>query len=428
MTRKNSRVSRATYRGRGDYSASVLAIKDPALRLEKKIDHLEKSLVKDLLSKNAAASSIGRTLGNFVNQGDLGALAGSSLAKYFGHGDYTVKSNSLMTGPAAHGGKFHQDGKRGTRIMEREYIGDIKSGDLLGGSTGFDVKDFNLNPTDRATFPWLSRIAPFYDQWSPNGMVFEFVSTSSEYNGTSQALGAVIMATDYDSYDPAFNTKQEMENADYACSTKPANSLVHGIECDPKERPTNILYTSTDNGAPLTSTSLGTFQVATQGCSTADVTLGELWISYDITFFKKQIAKIHSEAFWSSNGTAVTGGPYWPATTFNTTSNQITITPNIGAGSTINFNNIESGQRFLQIYYLGGSSAEDDTALAPINMVMANCLATQYKTVTVPGTARMFFRLFETYGPNATVTAGINATGNHSFQLGIMAVDATFSL
>jgi hypothetical protein len=34
---------------------------------------------------------------------------------------------------------------------------------------------------------------------------------------------------------------------------------------------------------------LGNFQLATQGVSAAGVTLGELWVSYDITFYKKQL-------------------------------------------------------------------------------------------------------------------------------------------
>jgi len=207
-------------------------------------------------------------------------------------------------------------------------------------------------------------MANLYDQWEPNGIVFEYVSTSSEYNGSSQALGAVIMATDYDSYDPVYGSKQAMENADYACSTKPANGLLHGIECDPNERPTPLLYTSTVNGAPLTSTNLAVFQVATQGCSTAGVTLGELWVSYDITFYKKQIYdNINLSPFITSSG-ALTGatGPIISAAAAN--AYQISLTQVVGTGTRIDLNNSTAGGRYLVEYFILVSNAGVDGSLS----------------------------------------------------------------
>jgi len=192
-------------RGKGDYTFEN-TITDPIKRIEAKVDHLEKSVNKKASIKGAA-STVGRTLGNFVNQGDLGAMAGETLAKLFGHGDYTVKSNSLIPHPGQTLPKFSSH-QRGTRITEREYIGDIYSGALANGSSVFLNSAFSINPTNAATFPWLSTIAALYDQWEPHGIVFEFVSTSSEYNGTNQSLGTVIMSTDYDVNDPLFVTKQ----------------------------------------------------------------------------------------------------------------------------------------------------------------------------------------------------------------------------
>lgn len=281
QSRKQNKI-----RGKGDYTVEN-SISDPIKRIEAKVDHIERSVNKKASAKGAA-STIGRTLGNFVNQGDMGALAGETLAKLFGHGDYTVKSNSLIPQPGQQQvmPKFASN-KRGTRIIEREYIGDIVSGALSGSSTAFNLVNYPINPTNPNVFPWLSTIASLYDQWEPNGVVFEFVSTSSEFNGANQALGAVIMATDYDLQDPLFTSKQQMENSDYACSTKPAVSLMHGIECDQEERPLKIMYTSTGTADPRFST-LGNFQLATQGVSAANINLGELWVSYDITFYKKQ--------------------------------------------------------------------------------------------------------------------------------------------
>jgi len=200
-------MRRPTLRGKGDYTETVKAISDPQKRLEAKIDHLERKLVGDgKLNVKNVASKIGRSLGNFAGMGDLGEMAGSTLAKYFGHGDYTVKSNSLMSSATTTGAKFSSS-LRGTRIQEREFLGDVRSGSLFNGSSSFSLTNFNINPTDPKTFPWLSNLSYLYDQWEPHGIVFEFISTSSEFNGTSQALGAVIMATEYDPFDPPYTDK-----------------------------------------------------------------------------------------------------------------------------------------------------------------------------------------------------------------------------
>jgi hypothetical protein len=355
--RKNKSIlkktpKKAVLRGKGDYSSEIMNITDPMRRLEGKIDHLEKSLVKNPLSKGGAAKSVGRLLGGLVGQGDLGEFAGSSLAKLFGHGDYHVSSNSLIKNTSGiSGAKFVNDGSRGTRIIEREFIGNIASGPVSVGSSIFELQSYILNPTNSHAFPWLSQVAHLYDQWEPHGIVFEFISTSSEFNGTTQALGAVIMATDYDPYDPLYANKQQMENADYSCSSKPSLGLVHGIECDPRERPLKILYTSQSNGAPVNTYSLGTFQLATQGCS-AQVTLGELWISYDITFYKKQLETqtISSLGYYHASGisSAFQGLLYEPITL---SSNVVTINSTT-LYSIVRMNNVESSKKYLFVYWM----------------------------------------------------------------------------
>jgi hypothetical protein len=281
----------------------------------------------------------GRALGTMLGQGDLGALAGEQLSKLFGFGDYstTIKGNSLMAGVAGSAvPKFQGDGKRGIRVTEREFIGNILSGTLSGGSSVFTNQSFPIIPTDASTFPWLSKMAGLFDQWEAHGIVFEFHTTSSTFNGTSQALGAVIMATDYDPLDPAYISKQVMENADYACSSVPSSNLLHGIECDPRERPLEVMFTTLRAATPSFS-SLGNFQIATQGCSTAGTTLGELWVSYDITFYKKQlVSSVLDSSYVDFQGTTTVGGPLLVPTTIFAQKG-ITIRPAVGVGTDIVF-------------------------------------------------------------------------------------------
>jgi len=285
--KKKQTKGKLSVRGRGDYTDSDRA------HINEQLAAIQRQVKANATPLAGVGGRAGRVLGNMVGRGDLGEMAGSALSKVFGFGDYTLKTNSLMNVGKTDGNQvpvFGKDGKRGVRIVEKEFLGDIFSGALSGGATVFNRSSYSINPADSNTFPWLSRIATQFDQWEPNGIIFEFKSTSSEFNGTSQALGAVILATDYNSVDSPFINKQEMENADYACSTKAAHSVAHGIECDPDERPTRLLYTGSPvAGETANMYNLGNFQIATQGMSVAGINLGELWVTYDITFYKKQL-------------------------------------------------------------------------------------------------------------------------------------------
>lgn len=267
-------------------------------------------VVKAVNNKNTranrarAARAIGATIGRRLGDADTGAMVGGALARFTGIGDYQLVYNSLLNGNANGMSRLP---RRGVRVAEREYIGQIVSGALVGGSSVFTNTSYPINPSDPNVFPWLSNLARLYDQWEPHGILFEFVSTSSDY-AALQALGTVVYATDYDPYDAEYTSKQEMEGAAFTCSTKPSLNMVHGVECDPSQRPTPLLYTDRTNGAPLTSTSLGNFQVATSGCAAAGITLGELWVSYDITFHKKQIPVGISSDHYVVAGTSAAGG------------------------------------------------------------------------------------------------------------------------
>lgn len=268
--------------GNGDYKTIVRKLAKPVVKQVKKLINESKSHMQD-----AAASQFDRRLG--LPQGTSRSVQ-KRISTLTGRGDYTIKTNSLVPNGTTMTllPKF-ESSKRAVRVVEREYVSDIVSGALVNGSSVFTNTSFRVNPTNPLAFPWLCNIAQGYDQWVPNGIVYEFVSTSSEYNGVSQSLGSVILSSDYDVTDLTYATKQQMENADYACSAKPSEHMVHGLECDTSERPFRVLYTNPAAGTTLLFSTLANFQIATVGCSAAGVKLGELWVSYDISFYKKQM-------------------------------------------------------------------------------------------------------------------------------------------
>lgn len=424
---KATRITKRNLRGRGDYSEEIKNNPKPFPRLEAKIDHLERSLVHATPNVNKAASSAGRALGSMFGQGDLGALAGGSLAKLFGHGDYSVKSNTLMSsmlsGPTVPA--FSNKGRRGVRITEREFLGDIVSGALVSGSTVFTNTSFPIIPTDPNTFPWLSVIASNFDQWEPLGIVFEFVSTSSEFNGANQSLGSVILATEYDVRDSNYTSKQDMANSDYACSTRPAVNLVHGVECAPSERPTKLLFT--DQTGTQTLNRLGNFQVATQGMSASGIKLGELWVSYDIAFYKKQLSNsTSSSATWIGFATATTGLFASPSLLFEQPAGvgNYTLTQNVGVGSVLNFgSSIQSG-RFLLVYTLDSNVNTNDTMAG---WTYSNCNLVTLQNFTTAGSFGLTgYSLVDITGGSATITTTLKFTTNATWRLQVNRVPTTY--
>lgn len=235
-----------------------------------------------------AYRNVGKDLGTAVGFPRVGRALGAGIGAFRGHGDYyPIKANSLVSGGVAtRVPKFVNGGRRGVRVIEREFIGVVLS------KTTFTNSTYPINPGMSSTFPWLSDVAGMFEEYEFNGLVFEFVSTSAAWNGTTQALGTVIMATDYDSSDTAFATRQQMENSDYACSTAPNVDLMHPCECDVSERPLKLSYvrsTVPPVNSDIKMYDLGKFQIACAGFGTGDQEIGELWVSYDVTLFKKQI-------------------------------------------------------------------------------------------------------------------------------------------
>jgi len=234
-------------------------------------------------------SGIGATVGNSLVPGVggvVGGLVGKGLGALFkkitGIGDYDVSLNTLY-GKARTSSVPSFPGMNCIRVSHKEYLGDVY------GTTSYLNIPFALNPGLQSTFPWLSAIASNYEQYFINGMVIQFVSTSAAaLNSTNTALGKVVMATEYNSERPTFATTSEMLNTVYANYGKPAEDLVHAIECAPSQVASKLYYVRTA-GVPTGSDprlyDLGIFQLATEGMQ-ASANIGGLWITYDITLCK----------------------------------------------------------------------------------------------------------------------------------------------
>lgn len=219
----------------------------------------------------------------------LGDRAQSLIQRVTGLGDYSVGTNSLMGNDPP---RIVNNSKRSVTISHREYLKDLITSATPGA---FQTESFLLNPGDPHTFPWLSQIAPNFQEFRLDGVIFEFKTMSADaLNSTNTALGQVIFATNYNPDQADFASKYEMENTEFSSSVKPSCSMLHPIECARHESVLENLYVAPGGNIPAGATdafyNFGKTQLATNGFQAASVNVGELWVTYEITFFKPIIS------------------------------------------------------------------------------------------------------------------------------------------
>jgi len=280
------------------------APKMTARRVVKKQPKCQKAVQYE--QSSAEPRSIGNRVGSAIG-GFVGDYAQKAFKLITGLGAYQVQSNTLV-GNGDGIPQFLQRGA-GIELVHREFIQDVT------GTVDFlNAIQKQINPGLAGTFPWLSRLAINFEEYQFKGLVFEFKSTSATAIGsTNTALGVVIMATNYDSKDLAFATKQQMEAYEFSCSTKPADSMIHPVECMPNKNVLNTLYVRNDatdlTNSDIRMYDLGEFQLATSGMQAA-ATIGELWVSYHVCLKKP---KLNSPL----------GGPDVPSIVFTTPSSLV---------------------------------------------------------------------------------------------------------
>jgi hypothetical protein len=250
-------------------------------------------------------------------------------------------------------------------IRHREYIGDIAT----TGSSFAIQYTLPINPALPGTFPWLATVANNFSQYRLMGLIFHFKSTSGALS-TTQALGEIIMAVNYDTASPAFTNKSQMLNEVFAMSKVPSLDSECPVECDPSQTGGSGGLFYTRNGAvPSGQDSrfydIGTFYIATQG-QTAAVTLGELWVTYQIALYKPQLPAVSiGGGLQSCHYTSTTAVAATPLKGMVATYDSIGITV---SNTSITFPEGSSGLYLVNVFWNGNSQA----ITAPI-LSLTNC-------------------------------------------------------
>lgn len=315
--------------------------------------------------------------------GKLGHVAGDAISKFMGFGAYTVKSNVLVQDPMP---MMNKAGEGAITVRHREYIGDV----ITGSANTFNLKSFAINPGQEQTFPWLSQIAANFEQYRIEGMIFEYRSMSADaLNSTNTALGQVIMATDYNAANPSFGQKSEMENYDYGCSVKPSESMIHPIECARAQTVLSELYTRANavpSGEDVRLFDLGNFQIATNGFQASNVNVGELWVSYQVTFLKQKmfaaLGNYNTFSSWYRSGTNISVSNVFGASATvsdaNWLPNTIPLTLTSATGGIITFPQSQIKQTYIcQCVWLGNATAVTGT----VSVSLVNATAASFSTI-----------------------------------------------
>jgi len=246
---------------------AVVVVQAPAKKKKKKA------------SGGGGGGSVGKSIGSKVG-GWVGDLASKALMAITGFGDYKVTYNSLVNSNQVP--QFSITDRK-TLIRKREFVGTVTS-----PGSAFTTTPFLVNPTT-PLFPWLSELAPSFEQFRIHGMIVDFVSTSATaVSSTNTALGSVIIATQYNTLAPAFASQQQMENYEFCTSCAPSCSMIHPLECAPGLTTIPELYVDINYGGDIRFGALGVVVVATVGQQAASV-VGELWVSYDIELLKPKV-------------------------------------------------------------------------------------------------------------------------------------------
>jgi hypothetical protein len=139
-----------------------------------------------------------------------------------------------------------------------------------------------LSLSNTSVFPWLAKLSTRYQRYKVKGMVFQYRSTSTDFNNS----GTVAIAVNYNATERAYSNMPAVLNSQFACSAKPSVSFYAPVECDPKSHPDGYYIrheNEVDSLTDIRMSSIGRLNIVTSGLTLPEGTvLGELWVTYEV--------------------------------------------------------------------------------------------------------------------------------------------------
>lgn len=178
-------------------------------------------------------------------------------------------------------------------VEHSEFIQDV------AGSVLFSVTGLPINPGQSFMFPWLSQIAPNYESYK-----FDFLIFTYENAVGSQTAGKVLLGVDFDASDPAPVDKQQFASYQGYSSDAPWKTFTqHNSKDNLNKRSSYYVRPGAlPAGTDIKLYDVGNFFVASQGMVDAS-NVGELYVKYRVKFMTPQI---QNSAVGLSKSAAVT--------------------------------------------------------------------------------------------------------------------------
>jgi hypothetical protein len=165
------------------------------------------------------------------------------------------------------------------RFKHSEYVADLAS----DHTKEFVRTPFSINPGDESLFPWLSKLADNFEQYEFHSLEFSFSTMQP-----TTSVGYMILAVDYDASD----VNDHLSKGDFLAFDGAAKCPIWSgvsIRCPPS----NLKGRRFVRGSPPKGTfdikmyDLGTLE--TVNYCNATQTVGELYVSYDVTLYIPEV-------------------------------------------------------------------------------------------------------------------------------------------
>lgn len=258
------------------------------------------------LARDSAVRSAGGQL--------LKAVGTHAINRAFGNGSYTAPgmpgtvSNELIAGGHASEGIMRFDAQRDHETLvlsHSEYVMDVYA--PPEGQRAVDIL-MSLNPGERNTFPMLSQIAANFETYRLKQCIITYKPLLSSWLTENGQVGQVVIASQYNTQKQKWTTKEQMLAQTGSTSSRVIEGVAHGVECDVKKLPTDgkfFVRTGMPEGGVTqlheydhAFTQIRVQDVPTVGTnSAANVTLGEIHISYTVELSKPRM--------WSGIGNSI---------------------------------------------------------------------------------------------------------------------------
>jgi hypothetical protein len=308
----------------------------------------------------------------------------------------------------------------GFEITQREFLLDV----VATGSTNWSITNtLNINPGLAGVFTFLNQLAIAFEEYEFDQAVVVYEPSSGSVS-TTQGLGTVMLASQYDLQDVPFLTQTEMLDYEYATVNRPDQAMIHPLECDPRQNQLARFYvrsglltgTTTSVDARYNAYDLCKVNVAIAGVpASAGVVLGKLFISYTCKFYKPKLygglAAYQMLHDYFSVVYTVTAGvlsaPIGP--TFTTGSN-------VGSTAILSTNTVN-----YTFPVLNGATFNVFYAITTTGSVNAPSVTSSYG---LGGGASAISPLFQTGSTGTTLTSGVSTSG---IRLGTSAGTMSFN-